>query len=624
MHSYEPSQSGSRDSSSERRPAPAIPDRKSGQLDSLKNDDGYVQITVGEGDMPQFIIDANEAVKAGNLKQAAEILCEDALEAFQSTLDGIGSRAAVMLALAKLLYDTDQFAKADEWYKKVLELEPHAFVYNSVADIQLARLHYSEALEYRSKAVEVDPDNKAYWLDYAKALILMGRRQEGLELLRKRVDEAPDRDDAAKSVLLWHLHYVPESTPQMFYEQYKQWGEMYVPISMAKTSHNNDPDPDRRLRIGYISPDFRRNVVARSFEPFLDGHNREQFEIYGYGRVAKPDKVTERFEKKFDHYTDIRAGSIGEVVRSIEDDGIDILVEIGGHCRDGCLGIVAYKPAPIQIDYGGIDTSGMEQLDYRLTDTTLTPPHMEEYYVEESLHMDGGFFSYRPPRESPLVGPLPARENGYVTFASFNNSLKINTLVLDLWARVLNANENSRFVMKFQGASDEGLRNHFLDEFEKRGIDRSRIDVYEMFTSHFGHLELHNKVDLILDTYPFNGCITTLESLWMGVPIVSLCGHDTLVSRSGLTILTRVGLEIFAASDPEQYVEKANAFAGQLDSLEQIRAGLRSRILDSDLCDPKRLTRSLEAGYRRVWRRWCESQSGGRHDAELESQAISG
>ena len=565
--------------------------------------------------MPQFIIDANVAVKAGNIEEAAEILNEDAIEAVQGTLEGNRSKTAVMLALAKLLFDTNQLSRAEEWYKKVLECESHAFVYNAIADIQFAQLHYSEALQYRRKAVESDPDNKAYWLDYAKALMIMGRRDEGLELLRKRVKEAPNSDDAAKSVLLWQLHYVPESSPEMFFQEYKQWGETYVPLRLARTSHSNDPDPSRRLRIGYISPDFRGNVVARSFEPFLDGHDREQFEIYGYGRVARPDEVTERFERKFDHYTDVRPMSIREVVQSIEDDRIDILVEIGGHCRDGCLGVLAYKPAPIQIDYGGIDTSGMKQVDYRLTDRIMTPPHMDKFYVEESLFLDGGFFSFRPPRESPLVGPLPANEKGHVTFGSFNNSLKINPFVMELWARILNANENSRFVMKFQGASDEGMQNFYLGEFERFGVDRSRIDVHEMFISHFGHLQLHNQVDLILDTYPFNGCVTTLESLWMGVPVVSLFGENTLVSRSGLSILTRVGLEIFAASDPDEYVAKANAFARQLGSLEKIRGGLRSRILESDLCEPKRLTRSLEAGYRRIWRKWCENQCTEKRDA---------
>jgi predicted O-linked N-acetylglucosamine transferase (SPINDLY family) len=247
-------------------------------------------------------------------------------------------------------------------------------------------------------------------------------------------------------------------------------------------------------------------------------------------------------------------------------------------------------------------------MDYRLTDRIMTPAHMEKFYVEQSVCLDCGFFSYRPPRSSPLLGPPPAKQNGYVTFGSFNNNIKINPYMMELWARVLKANKNSRFLLKFQGGSDEGMRDFYLSEFERFGVSPDRVDIHEMFRSHFEHMELYNQVDLILDTYPFNGCITTIEGLWMGVPTVSLSGKDLLVSRSGLSILTQLGLEIFAASDPDEYVAKAIAFARELDNLEKIRAALRQMMLGSNLCNPKKYAQSLEKAYRRMWRRWCISQ----------------
>ncbi|MHC4430349.1 MAG: O-linked N-acetylglucosamine transferase, SPINDLY family protein [Planctomycetota bacterium] len=585
----------------------------------MKN--GQVQITVPEGQIPQIIIDANEAVKSGELEEAAQILNEDAVDEIREKLQGSGSDTTVMLALAKLLLDLDQWSRAEEWYRKICELEPHPFAYNAMADICFNQNRISESAQYRRKAVEADPDNMAYWLDFAKALMRTGKRQEGIALLRRRVEEAPAEDSAAGSILLWNLHYVPESTAEMFFREYKKWGETYLPADMARTSHPNDPDPDRRLRIAYISPDFRLNVVSKSFEPFLDGHNREDFELFGYGKVARPDKITERFKRKFDHYRDVNAMAQKEVARLVEKDQIDILIEIGGHCRDTCIGILAYKPAPIQVDYGGIDTSGMSQIDYRLTDRVMTPTHMERFYVEKSVCLDTGFFSYRPPRSSPLIGPLPARQNGYVTFGSFNNSIKINPYMMELWARVLTSNENSRFVMKFQGGSDAGMRDFYTREFERFGISADRLDIYEMFNSHFQHLELYNQVDLILDTYPFNGCITTIEGLWMGVPTVSLFGKDILVSRSGLSILKQLGLEIFAASDPDEYVAKAIAFSGELDNLEKIRAALRNMMLNSNLCNPKQYAQSLEKAYRAMWRRWCESQATGNTAASRGADA---
>jgi len=594
---------------------------KPGQLDSLRTENGLFQITVPENELPQFILDANSAVKEGKFERAAAMLNEDAVGSIRE-MDAQGNvSTALIFALAKLLFDADQLPRAEEWYKKVCEREPHAAVYSALAEICHALGRFSEAVEYRRKATQADPGHKAYELNYAKALILTGKTDEGIAILRERVRQAPDSDEAAGSILLWQLHYLPGSTQRMFYDEYRKWGERYVPTSLARTSHNNDPDPNRRLRIGYISPDFRMNVVSQSFEPFLDGHDREQFEVCGYGKIAKPDKATERLRKKFDLYRDIHKMTFKGVLDLIQADRIDILIEIGGHSRDTCIGILAHKPAPVQVDYGGINTSGMAQIDYRLTDRVLTPPDMERFYVEESVCLDSGFFSYRPPRSSPLIGPLPAKEKGHVTFGSFNNSLKINPYVVELWARVLKANKNSRFLLKFRGGSDDGMREYYLGEFEKFGISPERIDIYDTFRSYFEHLNLHNQVDLILDTYPFNGCITTIEGLWMGVPTISLFGKEILVSRSGLSILTQLGLEIFAASDPDEYVAKATAFAGELDNLEKIRASLRHMMLGSNLCNPRRYAQSLEKAYQDMWHKWCRKQGVDVPDDESRLQS---
>ena len=580
------------------------------RLGTLEIKGGRVQAVFFDGELPQFIIDANNAVKAGNVSEAIKILNKDAIEEFREEIERRGCRNLVLLALAKLLADSEQFLEAEQWYLKIIRREPHAFAYNALADLCLGQRRISEAAEYRRKAVETDPDNQAYWLDFARALIRTGKRKEGLELLRKRVELAPTKDGgAAGSILLWQLHYVPEYTQQMFYEEYLKWSQTYLPTSLAKVSHDNDPDPDRKLKIGYISPDFRSNVVSKSFEPFLDGHDRREFEIYGYGNVAKPDKVTERLRAKFDHYSNVNHMTVRATARLIEAEQIDILVEIGGHCRDNCLRVLAFKPAPIQVDYGGISTSGMKQIDYRLTDRIVTPSATERFYVEDSVHLPGGLYSYRPPDSSPLVGPPPARQNGYVTFASFNNNIKINDCMMELWAKILNDDDKSRLMIKFLGGSDRGLQEYYLSELERLGVRRERVDFHDMFNSHYSHMEIHNQVDILLDTFPYNGAMTTMEGLWMGVPTISLAGKDTGFSRAGLTILSRVGLEIFAAASPDEYVAKAVAFSKELDNLAVIRASLRQKMLASDLCNPKRFADEMETAYRMMWRRWCEKRT---------------
>lgn len=585
-------------------------DNAPGRAGPVVMDDRNLQITVCEGELPQFIIDANDAVRLGRIEEAVQILNEDAVGEFRSKVDQEGCTTMTMLALAKLLYDVGRFAEAEEWYKRILEREPNAFVYNAVADICVALARVSEAVPYRKKAVETAENPQSYLLQYALALITTGKRAEGMKILKERAELAPEDDrGAAGSILLWQQHYLPETTQEDLFEEYRKWARKYLPMNVARKSHDNNPDPDRRLRIGYISPDFRKNVVASSFEPFLDGHDRQNFEVFGYGNIARPDHVTERFREKFDHYRNIHSMSIGEAGLLVEKDKIDILIEVGGHSRDNCLGVVALKPAPVQVDYGGINTSGMEQIDYRLTDSIATPPAAEEFYVEESICLPGGILSYRPPRSSPLVSPLPAKRNGYVTFGSFNNSVKINSLIIDLWARILHANQGSRFLLKILGGSDQGLREHYFGEFEKRGVSPERVEICEMKASHFAHMQLHHELDMLLDTYPFNGFMTILEGLWMGVPTVTLFGEKLTVSRAGLTILARVGLEIFAAASPDEYVAKATAFAAQLDNLEKIRLSLRQMMLASDLCKPKRLCCEIEAAYREMWRRWCKKQT---------------
>ena len=592
----------------------------SGRLQFLHLKNGGYEISVSEGALPEFLIKANAAVRAGQIEETAGILNDHNIEIVRQMVRQDPSRTDVMFILARLFFDTKQFDKAEQWYKEVLSQEAHPFVYDCLAHICMVDIRrLSESVEYSRKAVELAEDNIDFRTTLGRNLVHAGQIQEGIEHLRKAAAMAPE-DTMVGGILLWNLHYLPGQDPAELFEEYKRLGRIHAPVHLAKKSHENVPDPERRLRIGYVSADFRVHSTARSFEPFLDGHNRQEVEVYGYGYVARPDRMTEDLKGKFDHYRDIYAVHYEKTAKLIEEDKIDILIEIGGHCKGNCLGILAYKPAPIQVDYGGINTSGMEQIDYRLTDSLFDPPELQKFYVEESVCLPGGLLCYSPPRSSPLVAPLAAKQKGYVTFGSFNNSMKTNPYILSLWAQILKANSTFRLILKFPAADDQKVVDNYYSEFEQLGIDRERIQMYSMFPSHFEHMDLYNQIDIALDTYPYNGLITTLETLWMGVPMVSLVGNDSYLSRVGLSALSRVGLEIFAASTGDEYVDKAIAFAGQLDELAQIRASLRSMMLNSPLCSPKRFTGEVEQAYRKMWHRWCRSQGVDVPDEKLESQ----
>jgi len=488
----------------------------------------------------------------------------------------------------------------------VLKIERHPFILNKLASICRRTGRQCQAAEYRKEAVAKDPENLGYQVNLATDMVHLGSAQQGVDMLREIVEKDPSNIDT-HSKLLFYLHYLPTPDPQMLFDEHKKWGQIHTPISLAKTVHDNDPDPDRKLRIGYISPDFRMHSVAYNFDAFLTGRNRKAVEVYGYGHVKQPDAFTEYFKKTFDHYRDVNQMEDKQVAQLIEQDKIDILVEVGGHGTEGRLRIMAYKPAPIQVDYGGINTTGIEQIDYRMTDELIDPPHLHKYYVEKSICLPTSLICYRPPDcDIPLEKP-PVVKNGYITFGSFNNNTKVNEFTISLWAQVLKANPGSRFVMKFPGADEKQLTDLYLNHFGKFGITPDRIDFYG-WKSPVEHLKLYNQVDIVLDTFPFNGCVTTLEGLWMGVPIISLVGENSLLSRSGLTILSRLEMEFFAVSNSDEFVKKATALANNIESLEKIRASMRQRMLSSSLCDAKAYASGIENAYRKMWHKWCRSQ----------------
>lgn len=573
-------------------------------------EDGSLRIVVSDENLPQCLIEAKAATEQGRIAEAQEILNNKAIEAVSKMLEEYPSRTSVMFMLALMLYKIGRWNQAEQWYKKILEVEQHALALHELGRICRRTGRLTEARQYREKVVSADPDNTGIATTFALDLIRTGETQRGLDILQEVIEKEPHNVDA-HSKLLFHLHYLPDLDGQMLLDKHKQWGRTHAPVNRARVSHDNDPDPERKLRVGYISPDFRLHSVAYNFEAFLSGRDSNTLEVYGYGNVAKPDRMTERLQEQFDHYRNIRGLSDEAVVRMIEQDKIDILVEIGGHIGDNRLLVMAHKPAPVQVDYGGINTSGMVQIDYRLTDSLLDPPELHKFYVEESVCLPGGLFCYSPPDFAPLVAPPPAARNGYITFGSFNNSMKIDRYVISLWAQVLKANDGSRFLLKFTGGEDHDLRENFLRQFEQVGIERERIDIHG-WKSPVGHLQLYCDIDIALDTYPYNGCLTTLEALWMGVPVISLFGKDVFLSRAGLSMFSRLELDFFAASTPQDYVSKATALASNVEALGKIRASMRTRMTASTLCDANRFAREVEHAYREMWRRWCGSRQASR------------
>jgi predicted O-linked N-acetylglucosamine transferase (SPINDLY family) len=368
----------------------------------------------------------------------------------------------------------------------------------------------------------------------------------------------------------------------------------------------NDRDPERPLRIGYLSADFRANPIALNVIGLIERRDRTWFQAYCYGEVQRPDEITRRYQAAADGYRSTVGIDDDGVAAMIRSDRIDVLFCMAGHTAYNRLLVCAQKPAPVQISYGDLTTTGLATMDWWITDPVIHPEDTRERFTERLLRVPL-LVLHEPPAESPAVAPLPATASGIVTFGSCNNAAKLNDRVFALWARVLGAVPRSRLLLKYVNwFANPSAQRRIVDAFVGRGIDASRILFDGERSARARHLEILNRIDIALDPFPFNGCTTTFEALWMGVPVVTLAGERWL-GRMGIGTLAPLGLGSLAARDEDGYVAAAVALASDLDALATLRAGLRRRVQSSPLVDAEAYARSVEAAFRTAWCDWCRA-----------------
>jgi predicted O-linked N-acetylglucosamine transferase (SPINDLY family) len=386
----------------------------------------------------------------------------------------------------------------------------------------------------------------------------------------------------------------------MIAQECARWERQHAqPLRALVRAHDNDRDPHRRLRIGYISPDFRDHVVGRNMLPLLAAHDRKQVQIACYGLMPRHDVMTVQFQALADVWRDVAADSDERIAQIIRDDRIDILVDLALHMEGNRLLVLARKPAPLAATFGGYPgITGLATIDYRLSDPYLDPPGTNgAFYSEQPIRLPDCFWCYDPKQSEVSVNDLPAHAGGGVTFGCLNNFCKVNADVLAAWSAILKACPGSRMLIL------AGAGAHRSRTVAALGVDPDRVEFID-FRPREEYLKLHHRIDIVLDTFPYNGHTTSCDALWMGVPVVSLVG-GTAVGRGGLSILSQINLAGLAATTPQHYVRIATELAADLPRLSALRAGLRDRMLASPLTDAKRFAANIEAAYRQMWRRWC-------------------
>ena len=436
-------------------------------------------------------------------------------------------------------------------------------------------------------------------------LAQQARIGEALAAMRPIKSLAP-RSAPLQMSRLMYLNYDPELSRAELFREHCSFGSAFTGTVAPVSQHlDRDRDPGRRLRIGYLSPDFRTHSVAYFMAPVLETFDRGQFDVVAYAHVARPDAVTGRLRSLASEWRDVTALDDAELARLICDDRIDILVELAGFTKDSRLLACTGRPAPIQISYLGYpNTTGLPQVDYRITDHVADPDDADDLHSETLVRLPRCFLAFAVPSHAPEIGPPPVLRTGHVTFGSFNNLAKVNHQVVALWAEVLRAVAGSRLLLKAAGTGDPASQEHLRGAFGAAGVDPGRIDFAGYAATAPEHLAAYGEVDIALDTFPYNGTTTTCEALWMGVPVITLAG-DRHAGRVGASLLGAIGFRAGIATSPDEYVLTARLLASQPELLAAARRNLRPDMARSPLCDHAGHARALEEAYRAVWQIWC-------------------
>ncbi|MBM3485984.1 MAG: tetratricopeptide repeat protein [Alphaproteobacteria bacterium] len=494
--------------------------------------------------------------------------------------------------------------KAANELRRAIALAPSsAEPYRNLGLLMEEKDRLTEAEGYYRKLVELGPDEAAGHGALAGLLRKAGRTEDALEHYRRAVALAPG-SAVHHSNLLFALLADPTIGNEALLDEHRGWAARHGADVEPVAAEPPDPVPDRRLRVGYVSPDFRRHPVGYMVLPALANHDPAAVEVFCYASRPSDDAVTARIRATVPHWGDITRLGDGDAAAMIAHDRIDILIDLAGHTAGNRLGVFARRPAPVQATWAGYAmTTGLPAIDYLIGDAAQMPPGSEADATETLVRLPRTGLCIAPPDEAPPVAPLPASSRGVVTFGSLNNPAKIVDPVLDVWARVLAAVPGARLLLRYRGLQDTGVQTRLRDAFAARGIAPDRIDL-RGGAPRGEFLATYDEIDIALDTFPYSGAMTTFEALWMGVPVVSLY-VDRMVGRQSASILAAAGHAGLVAPDDDTYVAHAVRLAADLGALARMRAGLRGRVAASPLCDGIAFARDLEAAYRTMWRTWC-------------------
>jgi len=533
---------------------------------------------------------------------------EEAAASFRLSLEEQPNGFMAVANLGIVLQLQGDLDAAEGYLQKAMEMEPNnAFLHANLCQNRMLAKRYGEAIAGIQDALRFAPDVAELHVLIGRAYAVQGRLDDALSSYRQALALQP-KFPIFHSVALFMFHYSPDWDAPALAAEHRIWGERFADhLGRPGYRHANQPDPARKLRVGYVSADFRLHPIGFFMDAVLASHDRNAFDIVCYSS-GQPDPWTERLRVNVPLWRTINGLGDGELAQLIEQDRIDILIDLAGHTDGNRLLMFARKPAPVQVSWMGyFNTTGIRAMDYLIVDSQIAPLDEQAPFVEEALRIPGCYLAYQVPDYAGPVAPAPCIERGFVTYGCFNELSKVGTHAVPVFSEILRQNPTSRLVMRNRPFADEATRNLYQQHFERCGIEPGRLDLLGP-CSHIEYFQSYAQVDITLDPFPYNGGTTTCESLAMGVPVVNLRG-DRFVSRLGSTILHNAGLDDLITHSQAEYIEKAVELGRNPARLAEMRTNMRQKLAASTLFDTAGFTKKLESAYRGVWQHWCVQQS---------------
>jgi len=513
-----------------------------------------------------------------------------------------------LLTQAHNAFHKKDIFKAHDYFMKALHFDSkNANIHSNLGTCYIEMKQWRKAFEHFQIGLSLDANHTGIHTNLSQAYRLIGCMPEAVDHIKNVLALEPD-STVAQSNLLLYLNYCPNiSSSELFY-YHEQWGNTFTLKSKNQGIFSNYPDPDRPIRLAYMSPDFRGHSVGYFIEPALVHYDSKQFEIFCYAHVPNPDQTTLILQKHVDHFCQIHSIDDRQLANKIRADGIDILVDLSGHTANSRVRVMTYQPAPIQMTYLGYPTtSGLKHIDYRLTDASIDPKGTyDSHYTEQLTYLDPYFFCLSSLGNRVPVSRLPSLVNPQFCFGAFHNTSKISDMIIKLWSNVLLEVPESKLLLQASAFDDPDIVSYFHSCFETYGIKRQRIQcVGKLPFEHY--LKLHHQIDIMLDTQPWTGHTTSCHALWMGIPILTLSGNRH-ASRIGQRLMLALDLPEWIASDHQAFVKKAVQFSKDPNSLNTLRMNMRNRITESGISNQKQYVDSLEHVFRSLWIFWCEKR----------------